>query len=338
MKNPEMGRDDPEEQKGSATEESSVEKLDQREREIKELHDKYHPEVIFMTQTSATLPGWAIKELWKNVWPEEKPPKILTINTREIQDTHGKEEISKEDPAYEKLNNKNREILLNRIRYLKEVLDEKVYGEHGQRTRDKYQTELRFLEETKENPFSIKYDKMALPSGFSLQLSNEEWPEFKRLKNHVKNKLKKYKITENIAIIDENAGYRKATERGILPLAWQESNENVYEPQRGETYDRNSSTLGLAKQILDSTKKELGIESKVVVLGLDPSGDTASREAGSPWSRYLDGWTGGERLPNGKYRRVKTGSEEGKYVKERIGKFKQLGVKTGAKIKSSSKK
>ncbi len=54
-------------------------------RRIKELHDKYHPEAIFMTQTGSTLYGWAIKEIYKEAWPEEKIPKILTIDIHPLK-------------------------------------------------------------------------------------------------------------------------------------------------------------------------------------------------------------------------------------------------------------
>jgi len=33
--------------------------------QLREMHDEFHPEAIFMTQTSSTLYGWTIKEMWK---------------------------------------------------------------------------------------------------------------------------------------------------------------------------------------------------------------------------------------------------------------------------------
>ena len=50
------------------------------ERRIRDLHDNFKPDAVFMTQTSATLFGWTIKEAWKKAWPDERPPKILTID------------------------------------------------------------------------------------------------------------------------------------------------------------------------------------------------------------------------------------------------------------------
>ncbi len=64
-----------------------------RER-LKQMHDKYHPQAIFVTQTSATLYGWTIKELWKKAWPNEKVPKVFTIDVRPIIYRHLGEKLT----------------------------------------------------------------------------------------------------------------------------------------------------------------------------------------------------------------------------------------------------
>ena len=51
---------------------------------ILEIHN-YHPEIIFVTQSSATLFGWLIKEAWRNAWPDEQTPPIVTIDVRPIK-------------------------------------------------------------------------------------------------------------------------------------------------------------------------------------------------------------------------------------------------------------
>ena len=65
---------------------------------IKELHDKYHPEAIFVTQTGATLYGWAIREIYKEAWQNERVPKIFTIDIHPMKNrdkqTHSDEPTS----------------------------------------------------------------------------------------------------------------------------------------------------------------------------------------------------------------------------------------------------
>ena len=63
---------------------------------IKEMHDKYHPEVIFLTHTSAFPLGALIKEAWKKAWPNENPPKILGINPKNLTRLEEKDRVSKE--------------------------------------------------------------------------------------------------------------------------------------------------------------------------------------------------------------------------------------------------
>lgn len=57
--------------------------LENIKKRIQELHDSYHPQAIFMTQTSAPLFGWMIKEMYKTAWTDEKVPTIFTLNVRD---------------------------------------------------------------------------------------------------------------------------------------------------------------------------------------------------------------------------------------------------------------
>jgi hypothetical protein len=341
MKNPEIfnqNSKDPSEQSEAINSPDRAMYPDKNLKKLtKELHERYKPEIIFMTQTSATLLGWSIKEVWKKVWPSEKAPIILTINTREIQDKYGEKRLSKGDPSYdtlEEVEKRKHENRIEELEYLRGVLKEGVYDDSGQKKKENAEAGIKFIEDQEkayaDKNFSIAYGDMISPSGFSLQLSNEDWPEFINLKELIKNKLQPYGITGNIAIVDENAGFQEAA-KGFM--AWDRTQrKNVYEPKRGEMYDRNSQTLGIAKQAIEAAVKEMGIESKVVVAGYDPSGDAAGRKSGGPWTRYSEGWGGwkdSQRLPNGKYRKVKTHSEEGKIAKKSIADFKQIGRDTG---------
>lgn len=68
-------------------------------RRIREMHDKYHPEIIIVTQTKATPLGWSIKEAYKTAYPNEEIPRILTIDVKNIvhqggPNPHGKFEFT----------------------------------------------------------------------------------------------------------------------------------------------------------------------------------------------------------------------------------------------------
>ena len=53
--------------------------------QIQIMHDKYHPDIIFLPDTSAHLKGYVIREAWKTAWPNETPPKMLRINVKAIK-------------------------------------------------------------------------------------------------------------------------------------------------------------------------------------------------------------------------------------------------------------
>ncbi|MEK6926905.1 MAG: hypothetical protein AABX11_00585 [Nanoarchaeota archaeon] len=68
-------------------------------KQIKELHDKYHPEIIFLPDTSAHGYGFIIKEAWKKAWPSETLPKMLRINVKPVK----KAEMGVAEGAYRKI-------------------------------------------------------------------------------------------------------------------------------------------------------------------------------------------------------------------------------------------
>ncbi len=47
---------------------------------IETLHNKYNPQVIFLTMSSSILFGWVIREAWKVAWPNEDVPIFFTID------------------------------------------------------------------------------------------------------------------------------------------------------------------------------------------------------------------------------------------------------------------
>ena len=52
---------------------------------IKEMHDKFHPQIYFLTQSSATGAGYTIKEIYKEAWPDEPMPKIAFIDAKDTK-------------------------------------------------------------------------------------------------------------------------------------------------------------------------------------------------------------------------------------------------------------
>ncbi|MFZ5955534.1 MAG: hypothetical protein ACOYT4_03840 [Nanoarchaeota archaeon] len=69
---------------------------------IKELHDNWHPEVLFFTQTSSIISAIIYKSAWKKAWPEEKQPLFLTIDVHslrnQIQSLYGSSNFSEKKP------------------------------------------------------------------------------------------------------------------------------------------------------------------------------------------------------------------------------------------------
>lgn len=51
---------------------------------VKNWHDKLHPEVIFLVESSATPAGYLIRETWKNMYPSEASPKFYRIDSVSI--------------------------------------------------------------------------------------------------------------------------------------------------------------------------------------------------------------------------------------------------------------
>lgn len=93
---------------------------------IKDLHDKYKPRAIFMTQTSSTLYGWAIKEAWKEAYPNEKTPTILTINTAPIQASYVHLEDKQFKKEEEKLAKQRVDEALPEFKDIKDEVEKKL--------------------------------------------------------------------------------------------------------------------------------------------------------------------------------------------------------------------
>lgn len=53
--------------------------------QIQYIHDNFHPQAYFFTQTSATGAGYLFKEVYSQAWPNEPKPKMLTIGVREAK-------------------------------------------------------------------------------------------------------------------------------------------------------------------------------------------------------------------------------------------------------------
>lgn len=63
-------------------------------KQVKYLHDNYHPQIFFLTQTSAPVFGYMIREIYRTAWPDEAIPKMLTINVKAMRK-------SKHSPTWE---------------------------------------------------------------------------------------------------------------------------------------------------------------------------------------------------------------------------------------------
>jgi F0F1-type ATP synthase assembly protein I len=50
---------------------------------IKNIHD-YHPDYIFLTESTSILPGYEIKEAWRRAYPNEPLPKFYRIDPRQV--------------------------------------------------------------------------------------------------------------------------------------------------------------------------------------------------------------------------------------------------------------
>lgn len=78
---------------------------------IKEIHDKYHPEVVVVTQISAVGAGYDIKSAWKEAWPKEKVPYVITINVKKIRyEEDLKKKIEELNKELEKIKTKLKKI------------------------------------------------------------------------------------------------------------------------------------------------------------------------------------------------------------------------------------
>ena len=233
---------------------------------IEQLHELYKPEVIFLTQTGSTLYGWAIKEIYKEAWPEENVPKILTINVNPMKYRNGSSGESDANP---------------------------------------------------DEPGRLKID--------------ENGQEFLAIQQDVMDKLKNFKITGNIAVIDEARGFTiKLTRRDILGNGG--VGHPVFEPsatslksEPGYYDSAGGGSLGGAYTIIKTAAHKLGLSAKVACLGLGG----LERETGGPWIRKGEGGL--------VYEKVK-GEDERKSSQKRIEELKAWGRSVGKAIAEQSRK
>ena len=246
--------------------------------QLREMHDEFHPEAIFMTQTSSTLYGWTIKEMWKKAWPDEKVPKIFTVDIRPIIYNHLGEKLSGTEPNIDKYKGRLKEILdrlTSNHPYHKEIYfpteyDEgefmqianksfKEFDEHirrkkgGQTRREDYANTI--AEEIKEP----KFNTMSAVYG----LINPDWKEVKLTKQKIEQVLKRYHINGDVCIVDE----------GNLPTY----------SERGW----KGKTLGTAKEIFNEVKDEGYIHGNIGLVGLSKGVYFRKAEKG-PWRRKKD--------------------------------------------------
>jgi len=157
--------------------------------------------------------------------------------------------------------------------------------------------------------------------------------EFLEIQKIVEEKLKKYNINGNIAVIDETRGYTENLDRFDF-LSPSGQGHPVFEPnpiaKKGEPgyfddgHRQLDGSLGYAYEIIKESTRNLKLSSKVACLGLGG----LEREDSSPWVRV-----GESRLS---YRRVK-GEEEREHTRKRIEDLKGWGKAAGKEIAEHEK-
>jgi len=331
------------------------------ERRIIELHDKYHPEVIFVTQTSGILKGYSLKEAWKKTWPNEKPPKFLTLNIRPVSHSISGREIPEGTPEYRAAQNilagnidynnrgiqnyeeminsetnswnsqldklkKERESVVQKRKSIKNHLPELQWElKHKSKS---IRSKIKSIEKNKKIAIeqlegqinSCKQSNERNKALYSKPTFNSELynhmifdtnsREFNATKGYIKNIVKRLGVQGNIAIIDENAGYLK------------NRNTPVYEPEMGASYRRNSLTLSASRAVTLDALRELGLNGKVAVMGLDTEGRNTG-DSGGPFTR--EGVSEETNISKEvRYRRY-SGKEERETAKKNIQRFKEQG-------------
>lgn len=272
-----------------------------RERLV-EMHDKYHPQAIFVTQTSATLYGWTIKELWKKVWPNEKVPKIFTINIKPIIENHlGEKLTGKEDGFKEYISHLESFAETVRKGELSSLYDEVEFRnltgpECWKRFPTNYDKVRAVLDQVRSPTYTVH--------SAIHQVINPNWSEFKNAKRKIEENLKKYHISGNVCVVDEG------------PVDFNE-------------YLSTGKTLSIAEKVLNKVVKK-----KIGVIGLSRGHDTSFKKAkNGPWRRDEDN----EKHRSVNYRRVNT-PEERKKAQEMIEIYKQFGRELGEETIQERKK
>lgn len=204
---------------------------------VKELHDKYKPEAIFLTISSGLLFGWAIKEMWETTWPGEDIPKFLTIDVHNI---HHNKTVGKSS------------------------------------ARNKHWKETTGLD-TRKHPHKQIYECKNLEDYYKdlhIKLKKVKGIEQKS-KDKVLDKLKKYHITGNIAVVDEYRGENWGSSLGekTLPLFVEHPNQ----------IERFSATLHDARAIIKDAMEKTDNHNTIITTGLK-----YNRAEHGPYKRVFD--------------------------------------------------
>lgn|GEM_PF-5291737 len=277
---------------------------------IKKLHDQYHPKIIFMTQTSSILVGYGLKELWKQAWPEEEPPKFLTIDANDVNvhdiDAEYKSGVAMRegDGKYERW----KRAFTNRLARLEKEVEEPYCPNKEEKI-----AEIQKIKNDFDNKQFSYYDFLV-----EKQIMNTESVEFKNLQEKIKNKLSKFYKGGNVAVIDECGGFYGGSGDGHIDF-----NKPEFEPKEGMGYwGERQQTLATSKKIIEKVLDDLKEKAKVIPLGLTDD----VRIKGGPWRR-------GE---NRSVRRVNT-EEERREAMLKIKAFEEVGRKVGQEIREEEK-
>ena len=274
---------------------------------LKSLHDQYRPQAIFMTQTSSVAFGYAIKELWRKAWPDEKQPAFLTIDVRPVMnDKEQNQEISEGTEAHKRWQEIDRANRSRELSFYENILtgvtrDSQAFREYK-----------KIVDDLKSGGI------MGQRYGPDYLLINNNPRTFRKIKDEVKSKLSSHHISGNIAIVDENHGFRG---RGGPSLGRMDRDETpIFEPDPvNKNYTVSSNTLGTAKPLVEEAQKELGISSKVIVLGLG-----YERQYHGPWHR--------DKSVTESVRYKGTDKDSYPLVKKTLADYKQFGRELGQEL------
>jgi len=281
---------------------------------IKFLHEKYKPEVFFVTQTSSVLLGWTIKEAYKAAWPDEDVPKFFTIDVRNPMHNH--KYINKDENKY--LYNSRLDEYRKELAGIEaEILEEKQKSDGG------------FIVGLEHRKNCLLKDIEMPKYDFTRDKPEKSWTETKDIKNKILKIIKKYKINGNIVVVDEANGFGDFLDpdQNILIENYKNYCNKIISrgPRRGRSNPGPdyfaSRSLNIACDIIKDAMVDCGYDSLVLGMGLDDRDRTYQ----GPWKRTSNNDEGG-------YRRVQT-PEEIEQAKKRIKYSKKTGEKIGKLIK-----